>query len=51
MGYWRMWSALGLESDPKEDYEARLSHLCQNIHLGLETLLNDLDPYPLFEWV
>ena len=36
----------GLSPDPKEDYEDRLSHLCQNINLGLETLLNDLDPYP-----
>ena len=36
----------GLSPDPKEQYEQKLTEVCRDIHLGLEVLLEDLDPFP-----
>ena len=36
----------GLSPDPQSDYVQKIAHVCQNINLGLEVLLQDLDAYP-----
>lgn len=36
----------GLSPDPKSDYVQKIAQVCQNIDLGLEALLKDLDRYP-----
>lgn len=36
----------GLSPDPKSDYVQKIAQVCQNIDLGLEVLLKDLDRYP-----
>lgn len=36
----------GLSPDPQLDYVQKIAQVCQNISLGLEVLLQDLDAYP-----
>lgn len=40
----------GLSADDKPDYEDHLKWVCQNIHLGLETLLQELIEYPSIQF-
>jgi o-succinylbenzoate synthase len=40
----------GLSIDDRPDYEDKLKWACQNIHLGLEVLLDDLIEYPSIQF-
>ncbi|WP_100613032.1 o-succinylbenzoate synthase [Confluentibacter lentus] len=40
----------GLSVDDRPDYEAKLEWTCQNIHLGLDVLLNELAAFPSIQF-
>lgn len=40
----------GLSADDRPDYEDRLSWVCENIHLGLECLLQELTEFPSIQF-
>ena len=40
----------GLSVDDRPDYEATLKWVCENIHLGLEQLLNQLEAFPSIQF-
>ncbi|HPF98253.1 MAG TPA: o-succinylbenzoate synthase [Mangrovimonas sp.] len=40
----------GLSADDRPDYEATLQWVCQNIHWGLEALLNELMEFPSIQF-
>lgn len=40
----------GLSIDDRPDYEAKLKWVCENIHIGLNTLLQELEEFPSIQF-